>query len=111
VNAAYVQAWLIAFLFTELVEVPIYSVGLRVGILPALGASAITHPLLWFVFFPHVDLSYQAKLVVSELLVFLIEAAYFAFLFRRKRALLWSALANGASLGLGMLSRSLFGVP
>ncbi len=110
-STAYVQAWLIAFVFTELVEVPIYSVGLRVGILPALGASAITHPLLWFVFFPHVDLSYRAKLVSSELLVFLVEAAYFAFLFRRKRALLWSALANGASLGLGMLSRSLFGIP
>jgi hypothetical protein len=28
-----------------------------------------------------------------------------------QRALLWSALANGASLGLGMLSRWLFGVP
>ncbi len=110
-SAAYVQAWLIAFVFTQLVEVPVYSVGLRIGILPALGASAITHPLLWFVFFPHVDLSYGAKLVTSELLVFLVEAAYFAFLFRRKRALLWSALANGASLGLGMLSRWLFGVP
>jgi 4-amino-4-deoxy-L-arabinose transferase-like glycosyltransferase len=43
--------------------------------------------------------------------VFLVEAAYFALLFRCKRALLWSGLANGASLGLGMLSRWLFGVP
>lgn len=110
-TTAYLQAWMIAFVFTEVVEVPIYSVGLRIGILPALGASAITHPLLWFVFFPHVDVSYRAKLVLGELAVFLIEAAYFAFLFRRRRALLWSALANGASLGLGMLSRWLFGVP
>ena len=41
----------------------------------------------------------------------LVEAAYFALLFRRRRALLWSALANAASFGTGMLSRRLFGVP
>jgi hypothetical protein len=111
VTAGYVQAWLIAFVFTELVEVPIYARGLRVRLLPAFGASALTHPLLWFVFFPAVDLPYLGKLVVGEVSVFLVEAAYFALLFRCKRALLWSGLANGASLGLGMLSRWLFGVP
>lgn len=110
-TAAYVHAWLIAFIFTEVVEVPIYARGLRVGLPAAFGASALTHPLLWFVFFPLVDLSYVGKLVIGEVSVFLVEAAYFAFLFRRKRALLWSGLANGASLGLGMLSRWLFGVP
>jgi hypothetical protein len=108
---AYFRAWLIAFLFTELVEVPVYSTGLRVGLLPAFGASAITHPLLWYVFFPYVPLPYLWKMVIGEALVFFIEAAYFAFVFRRKRALLWSALANGASLGLGLLSRHWFGVP
>jgi hypothetical protein len=41
----------------------------------------------------------------------LVEAAYFAWVFRRPRALLWSAIANGASFGAGMLSRWLFGVP
>lgn len=110
-TTAYLQAWLAAFVFTQIVEMPIYSLGLRVGLLAAFGASAITHPLLWFVFFPNVSLPYFWKLATSEVLVFLIEAGYFAFLFRRKRALLWSALANGASLGLGMLSRYLFGVP
>jgi len=108
---AYFQAWAIAFLFTQMVEVPIYCVGLRVGLLAAFGASAITHPLLWFVFFPYVHLSYVWQIIVGEALVFLIEAAYFAFVFRRRRALLWSAIANAASFSAGMLSRSLFGIP
>ena len=108
---AYFHAWLAAFLFTQMVEVPIYWAGLRVGVLPAFGASAITHPLLWFAFFPHVPLPYLWKIVLGEALVFLIEAAYFALLFRRRRAFVWSAVANGASLGIGMLSRWLFGFP
>jgi hypothetical protein len=108
---AYFRAWLIAFVFTQMVEVPIYSRGLRVGLLPALGASAITHPVLWFAIFPYLPLPYLWLIVVGETFAFLTEAAYFAFLFRRRRALLWSALANGASFGVGMLSRHLFGTP
>jgi hypothetical protein len=108
---AYLQAWFWAFLFTQMVEVPIYSVSLRVGLLPALGASAITHPLLWFVIFPHLALPYGWRLVVGEVFAFGVEAAYFSLLFRRRRAWLWSAVANAASFGTGMLSRSLFGMP
>lgn len=108
---AYFHAWLAAFLFTQMVEVPIYCAGLRVGVLAAFGASSLTHPLLWFVFFPVLHLPYQWKLVLGEVLVFLIEAAYFALVFRRRRAFAWSAVANGASLGFGMLSRWLFGFP
>lgn len=103
--------WLFAFVFTQAVEVPVYAVGLRVPVLVAFGASAITHPLLWFVFFPYVPLPYLAKLALGELLVLVVEAAYFALLFRRQRALLWSAIANGASLGTGMLARWLWGMP
>jgi hypothetical protein len=108
---AYFRAWLIAFVFTQMVEVPIYSRGLRVGVLPAFGASAITHPILWFVIFPYLPLPYLWLIVVGETFALLVEGAYFAFFFHRKRALLWSALANGASFGVGMLSRHLFGVP
>jgi hypothetical protein len=108
---AYFRAWLWAFIFTQMVEVPIYSVGLRVRILPALGASAITHPILWFVLFPHLHLPYLWLIVIGESFALLVEAAYFAWIFRRPRALLWSAVANGASFGVGMLSRWLFGVP
>jgi hypothetical protein len=108
---AYFHAWAIAFLFTQMVEVPIYSVGLRVGLLPAFGASAITHPILWFVIFPHLHLPYLWLIAIGESFAFLVEAAYFAFIFRRRRALLWSALANAASFSTGMLSRWLFGMP
>jgi hypothetical protein len=94
-----------------MVEVPIYSVGLRVGVLAAFGASAITHPILWFVLFPHLHLPYFWLIVLGEGFAFLVEAAYFAFLFRRRRALAWSALANGASFTMGMLCRWFFGMP
>jgi hypothetical protein len=108
---AYFQAWALAFVFTQMVEVPIYATGLRVGLLPAFGASAITHPLLWFVIFPLLSVSYLWKIALGESFALIVEAAYFAVLFRRRRALLWSALANGASFGVGMLSRWLFGMP
>lgn len=116
------QAWLVAFLFTEAVEAPIYLLALRVTIPAALGASALTHPIVWFGFFTRrVRAPYAARVVSAELFAWLGEATYFRFLVRRERAgarsitlaraLLWSALANGASVGLGFLSRHLFGVP
>ena len=108
---AYLYAWLIAFVFTQAVEVPIYSVGLRVGLLPAFGASAITHPILWFAIFPYLPLPRFWLVIVGESFAFLVEAAYFAFVFRRRHVLVWSALANGASFGTGLLSRWLFGIP
>ena len=110
---AYFDAWLLAFVFTQMVEVPIYWIGLRVGILPALGATTITHPVLWFAIFPHLHLPYVWLIVIGESFAVLVEAAYFAWIFRRPgaRALLWSVVANGASFGVGMLSRWLFGIP
>jgi hypothetical protein len=108
---AYFQAWLWAFIFTQMVEVPIYSVGLRVGLPAAFGASAITHPILWFLIFPYLHLPYLWLVVVSEGFALLVEAAYFAWVFRRRRALLWSAIANAASFGTGLFSRWLFGMP
>jgi hypothetical protein len=108
---AYVRAWLWAFLFTQMVEVPIYAVGLRVGILAAFGASAITHPIVWFVLFRYLPLPYLWLAVAAEAFAFAVETAYFALLFRRRRAWLWSALANAASFGAGLLSRWLFGMP
>jgi hypothetical protein len=106
------RAWLVAFIFTELVEVPIYATGLSCSLLAAFGASAITHPIVWFVFFtPHWHAGYTVKLVSAELFAWIVEAAYFRFLFRRDKVLFWSLVANGASLGLGLLSRALFGAP
>ena len=105
-------AWLRAFLFTQIVEVPIYVRGLRCSPLAGFGASALTHPLVWFVFFsPRWHASYDARLVAAELFAWVVEAAYFKFLFKKDRTLLWSFLANVASVVLGTLSRRLFGLP
>jgi hypothetical protein len=109
---AYVRAWLAAFIFTEIVETPIYFRGLKCSLLGALGASAITHPIVWFGFFaPEWHASYWVKAVSAELFAWLAEAAYFAFLFKKRNALFWSLVANASSLGLGLLSRHLFGAP
>jgi hypothetical protein len=106
------SAWLRAFLFTQLVEVPIYVRGLRCSALAAFGASTLTHPVVWFLFFsPRWQAGYLTRFTSAELFAWLVEAAYFKFLVRRDRALLWSLLANAASVALGALSRSLFGAP
>lgn len=108
---AYAHAWLVAFVFTQLVEVPIYSVGLRVRLWPAFGASAITHPILWFIIFPLLPLSFTGRAVLGETFVLFAETAYFYFGFRRPRTFFWVALANASSMGLGLVSRHFFGVP
>jgi hypothetical protein len=107
-----IAAWLRAFLFTQLVEIPIYVRGLRCSPWVAFGASALTHPIVWFVFFsPRWQTSYATRLVSAELFAWLVEAAYFRLGFGRRRAWLWSLIANGSSLALGLLSRRLFGAP
>lgn len=130
--------WLIAFAFTQLVEVPVYVRALerqRVArSLPAtaaiaFGASLLTHPVVWFVIpswwtrlylsvidrAPQMTLSspmarYVAMAVVAETFAVLVEAAYFRA-WELRRALAWSLAANALSLTLGLVSRALFGLP
>ena len=115
-----ISAWLAAFVFTQIVEVPIYLVALaRVprpasrlrDIFVAFGASTLTHPLLWLLFpknlSPH---AYYATTAIAEVIVVLVEAAWLR-LFGVRRAIVWSIVANGASFGLGTISRALFGIP
>jgi hypothetical protein len=105
-------AWFYAFIFTQLVEVPIYSVGLPCRPLIAFGASAITHPVVWFVIFnPAFEASYVTRIVVAEIFAWGAEAAYFAIILRKRRVILWSFIANASSFGAGLLSRWLFGIP
>ena len=109
-----IRAWFVAFAFTQLVEVPIWSVGLRCSPLVAFGASMMTHPIVCFVICgPYWDASYPTKVILAELFAWSVEACYFAFLFnvQKRKACLWSLIANGASFGFGMLSRALIGAP
>jgi hypothetical protein len=103
--------WLVAFVFTQLVEVPIYTVALRARPLAAFGASAVTHPIVWFVIFPFVPLPYLGLVVLAESFAVVAEAIYFRVLLGRRGVWLWSLVANAASFGTGLLSRWLFGVP
>lgn len=112
--------WLGALLFTQVVEVPVYLHGLRGGerstaarLGIAAGASLLTHPVVWFAS-PLLPLGYEGRVLVAEGFAVLAEAAWLAgFGLRRpvSRALGYALVANVASAGLGLASRSAFGWP
>ncbi len=122
-----IRAWFDAFAVTQFVEVPVYVLLMRnavkkglcerpatleVQVLVAFGASAVTHPQVWFVI-PRLALSYNWYVIVAEAFAVVVEAFYFyscrvVFL---RRALVWAVVANGASVGIGFLLRYLIGWP
>ena len=94
-------AWLRAFAFTQIIEVPIYRRALDGRTAVAFGASLITHPIVWLASIPlSPKLGLWPYIALAELFAWLVEAGYM-HLFGLKRALMWSAIANGASFGLG----------
>jgi hypothetical protein len=110
-------AWLSGFGFTELVEVPLYSVrrfspagrSARKRVAIALGASLITHPFVWFLF-PRLFDDWWAMLFSAEAFAVIVEALWLrAFGVRRPLSL--SLAANASSLFLGLWSREMFGWP
>lgn len=122
------MAWLYAFLFTQAVEIPIYIYGLRARPDEAFCASALTHPIVWFViptaferFYlavlaPHPALwltsgpRYWLMVLLAETFAVLAEAAYFRAL-KKARPLRWALIANLSSVSLGLAFRALFGWP
>ncbi len=129
-----VRAWLSAFLFTQTVEIPVYVLVIRHALreghvarprrLPlqlalAFGASAITHPVVWFVIprlapsFADPSAAYLEYVFRAEAFAFIVEAFYFHMIQGVSiwRALGWSFLANGLSAGAGFLSRWIYGWP
>lgn len=74
--------WLTAFVLTQLIEVPILAAWLRGRPWPqrlglAFGASAITHPILWFVLRPILASgNFVAYVVIGEAFATLFEAWY-----------------------------------
>jgi len=109
--------WLRAFLFTLVVEVPIFVVLVR-GAVPAWRAAIagaagtfLTHPLLIFVWRPFCQrhgFSYEEYIISGELTVGVIESLTFYALarpIRLTRAIACSFIANAASYGGGNLMR------
>lgn len=104
------MTWVQAFLITQALEVPVYLLGtrgsrlswpLRVGV--ALGASALTHPAVWFVLPPLLEprLGWWGFFAVAESFAVLAEWGYLRA-FDVERPLGLSAAANGVSLTFGL---------
>ena len=109
--------WPTAFLLTQAIEMPFYLSAGRAWpwkkrLLVAFGASALTHPFVWFVF-PELtqsvlellglSMSYKVPYwMAAETFAVVAEALWF----RRcglRQPWLWSLLGNGCSAGVGFL--------
>jgi hypothetical protein len=107
-----VGAWLTAFAFTQAFEVPLYLRASDGSWRTAFLASALTHPVVWFLFPLLMDhgVAYWPMVGAAEAFAVLAEAAWLQAN-GVHRALLWSLLANGVSCAGGFLLRAVFGVP
>ena len=108
--AELLRDWVAAFVLTQAVEMPIYRCGLGASWRAAFAASAITHPIVWFVFFsPAVSMQtvgYWPRFAAAEAFAWLVEGAWLAWATGRPRPLVWSAIANGASVAVGLVLRA-----
>jgi hypothetical protein len=115
VTTGFVRAWLAAFLVTQAVEAPVYMRGYGATLGPAFTASAITHPIVWFVIFGpiglEVETTYLHRLLFAESFAWLVEAGFLHVTVRKPHALAWAFAANAASVAVGALSRACFGFP
>ncbi|MDI1481385.1 hypothetical protein [Polyangium sp. y55x31] len=120
----------VAFVLTQAIEIPIYRRALGVRPLVAFGASAITHPIVWFVM-PNLWRSlYVAAIhadrrfvlgpvgyylgygVLAEGFAVAVEAAYFWKMgITARRAFGWAVAANAVSSLLGQALRAATGWP
>jgi hypothetical protein len=108
-------AWVRAFALTLAVEVPLFAIVTkrvappRQRVALAVVANLASHPLVWFAF-PELGLGYRAWLGFAEAWALVSEALIYAMLLPTlgiRRAALLSLVANGASLSLGLVLRSL----
>lgn len=103
------RGWLVAFVLTQALEMPIYlrvSRSLRV----AFFASAMTHPIVWFVF-PVLAawLPWTAVVLLAEAFAVVVEA-WWLKANGVERALFWSLVTNAFSATCGEVLRELTGL-
>ena len=111
--------WIKAFVFTLVVEIPLFVTVARFGrtadktipiwrlIIAGAAGTFFTHPLLWFMW-PLVVANYTAYIVSGELIVATVESFTFFAIARPiklSRAIAASFVANGVSFGLGVVIR------
>ena len=105
--------WLGAFVFTQLIEVPLYARALRHRRRRwawAFGASLITHPLVWFVL-PHAwPGGYWHQVAAAEAVAVVGETLWLGAL-GVPRSAWWALGVNALSASLGLLSRAAFAWP
>ncbi|MEC7525872.1 MAG: hypothetical protein VYE22_38680 [Myxococcota bacterium] len=113
-----IEAWIRAFLLTQIVEVPIHAqapglaLSWRRRLAVGFAASAMTHPMVWFVIpaivMPLAPTGDQATdwwihVAISEAFAVGAEALWLSvFGVAPARAALWSLFANGASFAFGL---------
>ncbi len=103
--------WLQAFALTQVLEMPVYLFATRgetswfTRFIVAFGASALTHPIVWFVF-PKVwpFRSFFWMIVAAEIFAVVAEALYLRWC-RVPRPWVWALVANGFSLSVGLVIR------
>jgi len=118
--SGWLAPWLSALVLTQAVEVPIYVRALREGqptierlpvaLAVAFAASALTHPIVWFVMPRLIPDPWLLMVLVAEAFAIAAEAAWLRA-FGLRRALAWAAFANAASVLVGLVSRQLFDWP
>ena len=105
------MTWIVAFSLTQMIEITVGlliwrkekgSLSRKIGIL--FGASALTHPLVWFVF-PKMSaewgLTYPEYLLMAEAYAYCVEAFYY-FSLRISRPILLSTVTNSCSFLTGL---------
>jgi hypothetical protein len=106
-----VNEWSGAFLLTQLIEVPIYlwaahSLPLLKRLTFSIGASTITHPIIWFCL-SWGTMSYAALVIMAECFAVGAEGAW-GVCWRVPRPWIAALAANGASLVVGLIIRNYF---
>ncbi|MGV3621099.1 MAG: hypothetical protein ACO1OB_09800 [Archangium sp.] len=100
--------WLKAFFVTQLLEMPIYGYATR-SVRTAFLASAMTHPIVWFVF-PLLPVPYWVMVALAETFAVSAESLWLHVNGMPKRsAFLWSLAANATSVTFGLMIRAATG--
>ncbi|MCA9604626.1 MAG: hypothetical protein KC619_03465 [Myxococcales bacterium] len=111
--------WLTAFVLTQVVEMGVYAQvpgparSLKNRLAIAFGASAITHPIVWFVIAPlylPLRVDWWTIVAIAEAYAFVVEAIWlWLFDYRLRTAILASATANGLSFTIGLFCYEVLG--